>query len=334
MLLQNKLTAKTTLAGFDDYGIISLMYHRFDENKYPSTNIRVKDFKEQLEIIEKENINFVNPRNFEQNLNLKKNKRKILITIDDGFLSFYKNAWPILKEKKIPFILFINTREVGTYNYMNWSQIKELHEEDFVEIGNHSHSHEYLIDESSSVIKNDIMKSIRIFEKKLGRNSQFFSYPFGEYSLEFIQIIKSLNFKYAFGQHSGVIDKTKDFFQLPRFPINEKYGDLKRFKTLIKTLPFQYKYILPKERYLISSKNPPNVQIEFYENIKNINQINCYSNEGNKWRKSNIKFTNKSIIEINFAEKFIGERGRINCSLREDGNFWRWLGIQFVIAEK
>ena len=172
------------------------MYHRFEENKYPSTNIKIKDFKKQLEIMEKENINFLNPKNFEESLTLRKKERKVLITIDDGFLSFYKNAWPILREKKIPFILFVNTREVGTRNYMNWSQIKELYKEDFVEIGNHSHSHEYLVEESMSVIKNDIITSIKIFEENLGNNSQFFSYPFGEYSLEFIKIIKSLDFKY------------------------------------------------------------------------------------------------------------------------------------------
>ena len=34
----------------DDFGIISLMYHRFEENKYPSTNIKLKDFKEHLKI--------------------------------------------------------------------------------------------------------------------------------------------------------------------------------------------------------------------------------------------------------------------------------------------
>ena len=88
------------------------MYHRFGENKYPSTNIQIDAFKKHLEIIEKENINFINPNNFEKNLISRKNTRKILLTIDDGFESFYKNAWPILKEKKIPFILFISTREV------------------------------------------------------------------------------------------------------------------------------------------------------------------------------------------------------------------------------
>ena len=126
---------------FDDFGLISIMYHRFDESKYPSTNIQLEIFKQQLEIIEKEGIKFVHPKNFIESLSQNKSERKILLTVDDGLLSFYKNAWPILKQKKIPFILFVNTREVGSYNYMNWDQILELHRSENVEIGNHSHSH-------------------------------------------------------------------------------------------------------------------------------------------------------------------------------------------------
>ena len=43
------------------------MYHRFDEHKYPSTNIQMSVFKEQIELIEKLNINFLNPNNFKKN---------------------------------------------------------------------------------------------------------------------------------------------------------------------------------------------------------------------------------------------------------------------------
>ena len=290
-------------------------------------------FKKQLEVIENEGIKFIHPKDFEQSLAQNKNERKVLFTVDDGLLSFYENAWPILKKKEIPFILFVNTREVGSFNYMNWEQITELYKSDNVEIGNHSHSHEYLVEESPKNIKADIIKSIDIFKDKLGENSDFFSYPFGEYSLEFKKIIKDFGFKYAFGQHSGVIDETKDFYELPRYPINEKYGEIKRFSSLTKTLPFKYKKIYPDEKYLSQNKNPPNVKIQFYENIENLKSVGCYSNEGNNWRKSDIKFENSNTLLINISEKFVGERGRINCSLRDPSGLWRWLGIQFVIGE-
>tara|TARA_B100000674_G_scaffold56231_1_gene39101 strand:+ start:146 stop:1198 length:1053 start_codon:yes stop_codon:yes gene_type:complete len=319
---------------FDDYGLISIMYHRFDESKYPSTNIQLDVFKEQLQIIENLRIKFIHPKDFKKSISENKKDRKILLTIDDGLLSFYKNAWPILKEKNIPFILFVNTREVGSYNYMSWDQILEVYNSKNVEIGNHSHSHEYLVDEDSNFIKKDILKSIEIFKDKLGKNSEFFSYPFGEYSLEFKKIIKELGFKYAFGQHSGVIDETKDLWELPRFPINEKYGEIKRFNTLMKTLPLKYKSIVPEDMYLIQSKNPPIVKIELDKSIKNFKKINCFSNEGDKWRNSEISFDEDYILTIKIAEKFIGERGRINCSLREKGGYWRWLGVQYVISEK
>jgi len=309
------------------------MYHRFNENKYPSTNIQLDIFKKQLEIIENEGIKFIHPKDFEQSLSQNKSQRKILLTIDDGLLSFYNNAWPILKDREIPFILFVNTREVGSFNYMDWKQIKELYDSENVEIGNHSHSHEYLVDESPDLIKSDIIKSIKIFKENLGENSDFFSYPFGEYSLEFKKIIKDLGFKYAFGQHSGVIDETKDLWELPRFPINEKYGKLERFQTLMKTLPFKYEKITPEDKYLLQINNPPEVKIKFHKNINGIDKITCFSNEGNKWRNSKINFIESETLEIKIAEKFIGERGRINCSLKEKDNFWRWLGIQYVISD-
>ena len=334
LIIQNNLNSSPNIQDIDDFGLISLMYHRFEENKYPSTNIRIDDFEKHIKILQENNIRFINPKNFENEIKNNKKQRKILLTIDDGFSSFYQNAWPLLKKEKIPFILFVSTREVGAFNYMTWDQIREISKEDFVEIGNHSHTHEYLVDESKDLILDDIKKSISIFKDQLGKNSEFFSYPFGEYSLEFKKLIKSLGFKYAFGQHSGVIDETKDFYELPRFPINEKYGEIKRFNSLTKTLPFKYKEIIPSEKYLLKNKNPPKVKIQFYEGIKNLKSLGCYSNEGDRWRQSNIKFENDLTLLINISEKFLGERGRINCSLRDPSGFWRWLGIQFVVSEK
>ena len=312
----------------NEQGILSLMYHRFNENKYPSTNIQMDIFKNHIEIIRNNNFTFFNPRRFEKEFNIPKLKKKILITIDDGFSSFYKNAWPYLKQNEIPFLLFVSTEAIGKYGYMTWDEIKEIEKEEFAYLGNHSHSHEYLVAYNFNQFKTDIDKSIKIFKDNIGYNPIFFSYPFGEYSLEQKNYI-SKKFKFAFGQHSGVIDLNKDKYELPRFPINEKYGDLNRFINLIKFLPLQYKNIIPEDKLISSLNNPPEMYIEFFDEQKNLNIISCYSNEGEGWKKTNIKLEN-NILKIFFRDKFNERRGRINCSMK-DVIGWRWLGIQFSI---
>jgi len=312
----------------NDKGILSLMYHRFNENKYPSTNIKMDVFRNQIDIIKNLNYDFYDPKFLIEEFDKPKNNKKILITIDDGFKSFYNEAWPFLKKNKIPFILFVSTEPVGKNGYMNWDEIKEIENSEYGYIGHHSHTHEYLIDMSEAEFIDDIETSTKIFKNKLGYSPLIFSYPFGEYSLYMKQYIKD-NFKIAFGQHSGVIDINKDKFELPRFPINEKYGELKRFKSLINYSPLEYKFLRPEEKKLNSNDNPPKLIIQFFEKQKNIKNINCYSNDGGNWKKSDLKF-NGSTMTIIFKEPFIPRRGRINCSLNDEGK-WRWFGTQFTI---
>jgi len=304
------------------------MYHRFNENKYPSTNIQMDIFEKQMEIIKEQDYEFYDPKNFVKEFEKIKENKKILITIDDAFKSFYTEAWPFLKEKKIPFILFVSTEPIGKYGYMNWDEIKEIDNSDFGYIGHHSHTHEYLIDMSDKEFENDIETATKIFKDQLGYVPNIFSYPFGEYSLYMKKYI-SKNFKIAFGQHSGIIDVNKDKFELPRFPINEKYGELKRFKSIINYMPLEFKTLIPEEKMINQNNNPPKLSIEFFDKQKNIDKITCYSNDGGNWKKSNLKIEQNTLI-LNFDEKFLPRRGRINCSLNDNGK-WRWFGTQFTV---
>ena len=313
-----------------DKGILSLMYHRFNEDKYPSTNIQMNIFKQQMEIIKNSNYTFFYPDKFEKNFTSIRTNKEILLTIDDAFLSFYLEAWPYLKKNKIPFILFVSTEPVGKKGYMTWEQIKEVGTEKFAVIGHHSHSHGYLIDKDNDFFITDLKKANEIFLNNLGYVPNLFSYPFGEYS-KFMRDYVSKNFDYAFGQHSGVIDLNKDKFELPRFPINENYGELKRFNSIIKSFPLEYEQLSPLEKKLLTKNNPPNFQVKFFKEQDNIENINCYSNELDKWEKSNTTIDNY-VLTIKFRGPFKPRRGRINCSLNDNGK-WRWFGIQFPIVE-
>ena len=302
------------------------MYHRFNESKYPSTNIQMNIFEEQVNIIKKSGYKFLNPNNFHKIYDKEKLEKTILLSVDDGYDSFYRYAWPYLKNNQIPFLIFISTEAIGKKGYMGWKEIKEIEKYDFVTIGNHSHSHDYLVNFSYDEFKKDIEKSIKIFEDNLGYNPKFFSYPFGEWDLAQKKFI-SKNFDFGFGQHSGVIDLNKDKYELPRFPINEKYGDLERFKFIVELLPLQYKKVYPQEK-IIDNNNPPDMKVEFFKEQK-INNINCYSNEGSGWDSSKLKLEN-NILKIHFRDKFNTRRGRINCSMKDEMG-WRWFGIQFIV---
>ena len=306
------------------------MYHRFNESRYPSTNIKMSVFKNQIEIIKNSGYSFSNPDEFKKKFIIPKKKKEILITIDDAFESFYTEAWQYLDKNKIPFILFVSTEPVGKKGYMTWDQIREIESKAFTMIGHHSHTHGYLVDETNDLFVNDINKANKIFLKELGYIPSLFSYPFGEYS-KFMRDYISQNFSHAFGQHSGVIDVNKDKFELPRFPINENYGDLKRFSSIINSFPLEYEELFPNEKRLNNKTNPPEFKVKFFKQQTNLENINCYSNELNKWNKSNTNLDNQ-ILTIKFRGPFDPRRGRINCSLNDNGK-WRWFGIQFPIQE-
>ena len=210
---------------------------------------------------------------------------------------------------------------------MTWDQVREIHQSKIGTIGGHSFSHEYLVDFTKDDIIKDIEKSHDDYIKELGSVPKIFSYPFGEYSNEIKKIVVDFGYKLAFGQHSGVIHQNEDMFELPRFPINEAYGKIDRFNFLLNTSPLPHKFYKPEEK-LLSSNNPPNIEIEFLMNVKN---INCFSNEGDQWGPSEVAFLDDNWIRIILKKKFESRRGKFNCTMQLSDGSWGWFGRQFVI---
>ena len=65
------------------------------------------------------------------------------------------------------------------------------------------------------------------------------------------------------------------------------------FKSLINYNPLEYKFLKPEEKKLDNKNNPPKLIVEFFDEQKNLQNINCYSNDGGKWKKSNLQFEKK-----------------------------------------
>ena len=104
---------------------------------------------------------------------------------------------------------------------MDWDQIKEIHQSEFAEIGNHSHSHEYLVNESPEVIREDIVKSINIFKNKLGTNSKFFSYPLENTVWNLKKLLKILNSNLLLDSILVLSTKLKIYGSYPDFQLTK-----------------------------------------------------------------------------------------------------------------
>ena len=316
-------------------GVIGLMYHKFEENKYPSTNVKIKEFEKQIRMIRKMNLDFISIEEFDDYMHGMRelHNKRVLLTVDDAWASFYKHAWPILKKEGIPFVLFINTREINSKNrnYMSWAQIREIHESGLGVIGHHSYSHDYMVGWDQDTLRKDMERASQDFMRELGSIPEYFSYPFGEYSLEFKELVKDMGFRLAFGQHSGVVDSRKDRFELPRFPINENWGKAERFEMVLNTLPMPYKEFLPADKKITEFKNPPQLEIEFVPGLKNLKNIVCTTNDGDSWPTVPIRFITETKIVIEPLNPYKVRTARINCSFADSPKNFRWLGIQFVL---
>ena len=179
---------------------------------------------------------------------------------------------------------------------MSWEEIRTLRDNG-VTIGSQSKSHPHMFKLTSEKIIEELSISNKRFIDEIGSKPKFFAYPYGEYNLEVIEQVKLHGFVAAFGQHSGVAHKSLGMYELPRFAMNEKYGDMDRFLLAANALPMPISDVSPKNNGL----------------------------------RANTKRLGKNRIEIRLNGPFSKGRGRINCTMAGNDNRWRWLGRQFII---
>jgi poly-beta-1,6-N-acetyl-D-glucosamine N-deacetylase len=306
-----------------------IMYHRFGDSRYPSTNIKKEQFLEHINELLKPKYNIINiEKSLDAINNLKLIKdRSVVITIDDAYSSVFNFAWPIFKKYKLPFTLFVSTDVVDNNipGYMSWEEIRILRDNG-VTIGSQTKSHPHMHKLNKEQIINEILISNKRFVDEIGSKPKIFAYPYGEYNLEVLNQVKLHGFTAAFGQHSGVAHSSLGLYELPRFAMNEKYGGMERFLLAVNALPIPISELSPKDPVI--TKNPPNYGFTLSPLIKPRNAIRCFASNS---IKSETKRLGKNRIEIRLNSPFAKGRGRINCTMAAKNNRWRWLGRQFII---
>ncbi len=333
MLVAGLLTTIGSMAHGSESATV-FMYHRFGEQTYPTTNVRIDQFEAHIKEITNGTINPLGLPEIVNSLRRRKPlpDNTVGISIDDAFASVYSVAWPRLKAAGLPFTLFVATDQVGTSGkgYMTWDQIRELAREG-VTIGSQTASHLHMPGVSSDRVIADLEKSNARFVKELGKKPELFAYPYGEISTEVRKRVIEAGFIAAFGQHSGVLHSDADFHFLPRFALNESYGDISRFRLAANALPMRVKDITPADPKLAPTGNPPLYGFTvFGDALERLSQLNCYATGQENVR---VEHLGRGRVEIRLEEKFPPGRARINCTMPASGGKWRWLGILFYIPK-
>ena len=306
---------------------VILMYHRFGEEGHPQTNITVEQFDRHL--AELENTKYTVLPIPEILAKLKSGtalpKRTVGITIDDAFRSVYEIAYPKLRERNLPFTLFVATRplDLKLPDYMNWDEIRELRDAG-ITIGSQTHTHLHMAAGGADASRADVEAANKRFIAELGAVPSLFAYPYGEASAAAISVVRDAGFNFAFGQHSGVADRTSPHLFLPRSAFNEAYGDIRRFRLVANALPLPVRDISPQDPLL--KRNPPAFGFTVDSKVNGLARLNCYHSQQGKAR---IVRLGGHRIEVRFDTPFNTGRSRLNCTLPGPDNRWRWFGRQF-----
>jgi peptidoglycan/xylan/chitin deacetylase (PgdA/CDA1 family) len=260
------------------------IYHRFNDSRYPSTNISLQDFRAHLELLSQQQFNVLTLGQVVDRLQkgVSLPQRCAVVSVDDAYRSFLTDGWPLLKKYGYPATLFVSTDTVGGGEYLSWQELRRLQSEG-VEIGNHSASHAYLLDKLAAEsdvawverISTDLRRSQQAFKHYLGSYPGLFAYPYGAFAQALVTLVKSAGFTAAFGQQSGVITAGQGLFRLPRFPMGSGYTSLLEFRNKLSMKSLSINIISP-ESTVITGNNPP--KLRFYLNQGNIDNssLRCF----------------------------------------------------------
>ncbi len=135
-------------------------YHEITDSKsalIPDYSVTTQQFQQHISWLKNNGFHFIN---VDQLIKAHQGKyrlpsKPVLLTVDDGYASFYKNAYPVTKANKIPVVLAVvgswlepkagqsidfSGEKIQRSQMLSWSELKEMQDSGLVEIASHSYN--------------------------------------------------------------------------------------------------------------------------------------------------------------------------------------------------
>lgn len=219
--------------------VLVFCYHRFEDRPKDSLAIKPEEFEAQMQALKDQGIEVISMNDF---LAWQRGEKSIppksaLITIDDGYLSGYTTAWPILKKFGYPFTMFIYTDYVkggprtGGQS-MTWEQLGEMRDAG-VDIQSHTTTHGALNAkkgksdaEYQAWLQNELAGSKKMIEDQLGISVKALAYPYGLHNETVHKAVADAGYEVAFTVYGQRNRHGSDQTQVGRYAVESTHPEI------------------------------------------------------------------------------------------------------------
>jgi poly-beta-1,6-N-acetyl-D-glucosamine N-deacetylase len=310
----------------DAHAAVALIYHRFDDARYPSTNLGLATFRQQLDWLSANGFEFWSASQLIERLESGEAvpDKLVVITIDDAYRSLL-GAAELLAEYGHPFSVFVSTRPIDqrTPDMLDWEGLRGLCRQGG-EILNHAADHASLLarpGETGAERRQRILEQLSTAQQRIDAEvpedcrGRIFSYPYGEFDSLAEETLAAAGYP-AFGQQSGPIAAWDSLQALPRFPVNQAFADSELMTTKLLSLPFPD--VLERADPVVK-ENPPVLRLRAFEEV---DRVRCFDGAGASLQRT----AENGALLFRAATPLARGRNRYNCTyLAADGKRYHWL---------
>ncbi len=317
-----------------------LLYHHVATDTPPSTSISPADFQLHLEYLRDNEFN-VMPLDIMIN-SLRSGEsipdKSVAITFDDGYISIFKEAFPLLQSFGFPFALFLSTEPIDNEqeNYMNWGQVRDIANAGAL-IANHMIDHPYMLSARGSESTKELLarhrRDLLYAEERIlaetGQSHRYLAYPYGEFNPDIKKILAEEGFV-GLAQNSGAVGTNSDFLALPRYPLASIYADLETARIKLDTMAFNVNMIEPLSP--VTTDRSPEITLQFSAGDYSLEQIGCFANSlpiPMNWLDKNA-----GIVRLEPTEDYNGRRWRYICTAPAENSRYYWYSVQWIFLSE
>ncbi len=229
--LAKSLFAAADIVTSDRVGPRILIYHQIGAGLGRQMEVTEHDFVRQVDWIEA-NGSVVSLGSAIDERGHAGDNRTFVLTFDDGYRDVYERAWPVLRDRGLPFTLYLTTNPVesgtpltpgGAAEPLTWLQINEMLESGLMTLGAHTHTHPDLSTIDVVAIREEIERSNELIASRAGVDARHFTYPWGYWSEQADSVVREAYDTATLGSGPGVTSGT-DPFLVNRVPVQLSDG--------------------------------------------------------------------------------------------------------------